>query len=61
MCEGKQWGGLGMGGEFVEDLRASRHLNKQLKLIRGSDASGATWGTSIAGRRASVKAPRFKG
>lgn len=35
---------------------ASRYLNKQLKLIRVNDANGATWGSSIAGRRASVKA-----
>jgi len=35
---------------------ASWDLNKQLKLIRGNDASGTTWGTSIAGRRARVKA-----
>lgn len=53
----KAMGWLGMGSEFVEDLRASWHLNKQLKLIRGSDANGATWGTSIAGGRAS-KGPK---
>lgn len=58
MVCGKESDGEGWGWEVYlwKTSMASRYLNKQLKLIRGNDAHGATWGSSIAGRRASVKA-----